>query len=260
MHVTPEDEARALVRLLWRREPVRSVAKKGPKQRLSLDSVIDVATEHADARGLDALTMRALADELGVGPMTVYTYVPTRDVLVSLMVDRVAAQEREPVRAVLLRESLADAVRAMHAGYLAHPWLLHVPPWRDVLGPGRLRRYEAQLGLIEDLPIADVQRDGLLALLGVFAAGSARDAAAARAVSASGFSDDQWWQVVGPELAAAMPSGAFPLSSRVGTAVGEHYSAPGDPSAGFELGLTVLLDGVEAWLANGAVGPVGSAG
>lgn len=249
--MTPHDQARALVRLLWRAEPAPRAVRKGPKQRLRIDDVVDAAIAIADADGLDAVTMRALAARLGVGSMSVYTYVPTRDVLVALMVDRVALLGPQPGPTGSLRASLGDAIRAMHGEYLAHPWLLQVPPWRDVLGPGRLRRYEAQLQIVEELAITDVQRDGLLALLEVFAAGSARDAAAARAAAAGGLSDADWWAVVGPELAAVMPAADFPLSGRVGTAVGELYSAPGNPGAGFELGLTVLLDGIETWLAEG---------
>ena len=244
--MTPEDEGRALVRLLWRSEtgePVR--ARKGPKQRLTVDEIVDSAIALADAEGLAAVTMRALAGRLGIGPMSVYTYVPTRDVLVALMVDAVALAQAPVAPSSTVRASLAAAVRARREEYLAHPWLLDAPSWRDVLGPGRLSHYEAQLGLIEELPIGDIERDWLLVLLESFAAGAARSSGA-RGAASRPLTDAQWWEVVGPELAAVMPAGRFPLAGRVGTAVGEHYSAPGDPDAGFELGLEVLLDGIVA--------------
>ncbi|GAA1082582.1 TetR/AcrR family transcriptional regulator [Tsukamurella spumae] len=244
--MNPEDEGRALVRLLWRSEtgePAR--ARKGPKQRLTVDEVVRSAIGLADAEGLAAVTMRALSARLGVGPMSVYTYVPTRDVLVALMVDAVAQEQPAVRRLTTLRESLAAAVRARRDEYLVHTWLLDAPSWRDVLGPGRIAQYEAQLALLEDLPIGDIERDWLLVLLESFAAGAARSAGA-RGAASRPLTDAQWWGVVGPELAAVMPPGGFPLAARVGTAVGEYYSAPGDPDAGFELGLQVLLDGLEA--------------
>lgn len=244
--MTPAEEARALVRLLWRAETGEVVrTRRGPRQRFSVDEVVDAAIALADAEGLAAVTMRALGQRLGVGPMSVYTYVPTRDVLVALMVDAVASGQEPVVRLQTVRESLASAVRARRREYLAHAWLLDAPSWRDVLGPGRLTQYEAQLSLVEGLPIDDIERDWLIVLLESFAAGAARSAGARGAASRS-MTDAQWWDVVGPELIAVMPPGRFPLAGRVGTTVGEYYSAPGDPDAGFELGLQVLLDGIEA--------------
>lgn len=242
----PEDEGRALVRLLWRaeaEEPPRG--RKGPKQRLSVDEVVASAIDLADAEGLPAVTMRALAARLGVGPMSVYTYVPTRDVLVALMVDAVALAQPPAERLATLRESLVAAVRARRDEYLAHTWLLDAPSWRDVLGPGKIAQYEAQLALLEDLPIGDLERDWLIVLLESFAAGAARSSGA-RGAASRPMTDGQWWDVVGPELAVVIPAGKYPLAGRVGTVVGEYYSAPGDPNAGFELGLQVLLDGLES--------------
>ncbi len=241
-----EDEGRALVRLLWRSEagePARG--RKGPKQRLTVDEVIASAVDLADAEGLPAVTMRALAARLGVGPMSVYTYVPTRDVLVALMVDAVALAQPPAERRGSLRESLVGAVRARRDEYLAHTWLLDAPSWRDVLGPGKIAQYEAQLALLEDLPIDDLERDWLIVLLESFAAGAARSSGA-RGAASRPMTDAQWWEVVGPELAVVMPPGKYPLAGRVGTVVGEYYSGPGDPDAGFELGLQVLLDGLES--------------
>lgn len=244
--MSPEDEGRALVRLLWRAEAGEPAAgRKGPKQRLTVDEVVDSAIALADAEGLAAVTMRALAARLGVGPMSVYTYVPTRDVLVALMVDAVALAQPPVERLATVRASLVAAVRMRRDEYLGHPWLLDAPSWRDVLGPGRLTHYEAQLALIEDLPIDDIERDWMLVLLESFAAGAARSSGA-RGAASRPMTDAQWWDVVGPELAAVMPADRFPLAGRVGTAVGEHYSAPGDPDAGFERGLQVLLDGLES--------------
>ncbi|MFC3241059.1 TetR/AcrR family transcriptional regulator [Gordonia humi] len=206
--------------------------------------MVDAAVRLADDRGLTAVTVRALAAQLGVSAMSVYTYVPTREVLVGLMVDAVALRTPVPRAVGDLRADLAAVVRARREEYLTHPWLMDVSGWRDVLGPGRLRRYETQLTLFEGLPIDDVERDALVTLLESYAAGSARSALGAEAVGA--MSDAQWWQVVGPELASVMPASEFPLAGRVGTAVGERYEAPGSGVDGFEIGLAVLLDGVSS--------------
>ena len=83
-----------------------------------------------------------------------------------------------------------------------------------------------------------------------FVAGNAREAVGERtAAEESGMSDARWWEIVGPELAAVIPDGAYPLSDRVGSAVGEIHQAPGAPDDAFEFGLARVLDGLRPLLA-----------
>src|SRR5687768_7955516 len=88
----------------------------------SRDQVVDAAIGIADAEGLGAVTMRRIAQQIGAGAMSLYTYVPDKDRLVDLMVDRVGAT-RTPVeitgdwRTDLL--ALAGSQRSL---MLAHPW------------------------------------------------------------------------------------------------------------------------------------------
>ncbi|WP_238421567.1 TetR/AcrR family transcriptional regulator [Gordonia sp. 'Campus'] len=239
------DDVRALVRLLWRAEIGAQAPRRGPRQRISVDDIVDTAIRLADDRGLDALSMRVLAGELGIGPMTLYTYIPTRDVLVALMIDQVTAMSPMPVRSSSVLDSLAAVAHVLRAEYLAHPWLLHASPWRQVLGPHRLARYERQLELLEDVGISDLERDNVIVLVGAFVTGNAREALGARAAAAeTGMTDVQWWEAVAPELDAVIPEGAFPLADRVGTAVGEHHQAPGAPDEAFVFGLARVLDGL----------------
>lgn len=245
------DDARTLVRLLWRGGAEPDAPRRGPRQRVSVDEVVTTAVSLADGRGLGAVSMRALAAELGVGPMTLYTYVPTRDVLVALMVDQVAGDSPMPGPATTVRESLIGVARTLRAEYLAHPWLLDANPWRQVLGPHRLDRYERQLELLESLDIPDLDRDHILSLLAAFVTGNAREALAADTAAAdSGMTDARWWEVVAPELDAVIPEGRFPLAGRVGTAAGERHQAPGAPDEAFDFGLARLLDGLGSFIGS----------
>ncbi len=246
----PADDARRLVRLLWRSGPEADARpRRGPKQRVSVDEIVDTAVDLADRNGLDAVSMRALATALGIGPMSLYTYVPSRDVLVALMIDRVAADHPMPEPATTPAESLAAIARALRDELLAHPWLLDAPPWRHVLGPNWLARYERQLEALESADIPDLDRDRILSVLTSFVVGNAREAVSARtAPSRSGMSDAEWWEAVAPELDAVIPDGAYPLANRVGSAAGELYQAPGAPAEVFEFGLARLLDGLRPLL------------
>src|SRR5882757_7786496 len=101
------------------------------------------------AAGIEAVSMRRLADELGVATMTPYTHVESKDELLDLMRDAVAAE-------MLLPEPLPDdwreALRAIalrtRAAYEAHPWSLDATPRRPRARLHRLRHVEQSIGIV----------------------------------------------------------------------------------------------------------------
>ncbi|WP_280472469.1 TetR/AcrR family transcriptional regulator [Nocardia cyriacigeorgica] len=239
----PAGQAGLLLALLWRHELPPRPGGRGPKQAVSVDEVVRTAIALADRDGLAKLSVRAVAAELGLRPMSLYTYVPSMRALTVLMVDAVALDDRPLPTDAPPRARLAAIARQVRAEVIAHPWLLEVSPWRVVLGPGRMRRYERQLAAVDGIGLTDVEMDRVVAVLTEFATGNARMAVAA-AREAAEMSDARWWEVHGPLLAQVMPADEFPLASRVGAAVGELYQAPADPDGAFEFGLDALLDGI----------------
>ncbi|WP_174186809.1 TetR/AcrR family transcriptional regulator [Nocardia barduliensis] len=237
------DQARQLMSLLWRHERPPRPRGRGPKQTVSVDAVVAAAVALADREGYEKVSIRAVAAELGLRPMSLYTYVPSKDALAVLMVDAVADEDAAIPGGLPPRARLAAVARQVREELLAHPWLLEVSPWRLVLGPGRMRRYERQLAAIEGLGLPDVVMDRVIAVLSEFATGNARMAIAA-ARETGQMSDARWWEVHGPLLTELMSPSRFPLSARVGAAVGELYQAPADPEGAFEYGLARLLDGI----------------
>ncbi|MDH6678061.1 AcrR family transcriptional regulator [Rhodococcus sp. LBL1] len=238
------EQAKQVVNLLWRHELPPRPARRGPKQTVSVDAIVAAAITLADREGYASVSIRAVAAELGLRPMSLYTYIPSKDALTILMVDAVADEDSTPIPGEFApRERMSAIARQVRTELVAHPWLLDVPPWRHVLGPGRMRRYEQQLAAIEGIGLSDVAMDRVIAVLSEFATGNARVAIAAMN-AARQISDAQWWEVYGPLFANVMPPDKLPLSSRVGSAVGELYQAPADPDGAFEYGLTRLLDGI----------------
>ncbi|MCA1007058.1 TetR/AcrR family transcriptional regulator [Rhodococcus hoagii] len=245
------DQAKQVVDLLWRHELPSHPVRRGPKQTVSVDAVVAAAIVLADREGYASVSIRAVAAELGLRPMSLYTYIPSKDALAVLMVDAVADEDTILISGELgPRERMAAIARQVRAELIAHPWLLEVPPWRHVLGPGRMRRFEQHLAAIEGIGLSDLAMDRVIAVLSEFATGNARVAVAALDATRQ-LSDAEWWQVYGPLLAAAMPPSLFPLSARVGSAVGELYQAPADPDGAFEYGLTKLLDGIMREVSRG---------
>ena len=83
-------DATRTMELLWGMAPQPT---RGPKPGLTVDAVVDAAVALADAEGIDAVAMRRVADKLGVGAMSLYTYVPGKAELVDLMLDRVYGEQ-----------------------------------------------------------------------------------------------------------------------------------------------------------------------
>ena len=79
--------------LLWEtgRRPSR-----GPKPTLTLDRIVEAAIRVADTEGLEGLSMRRVAAELGTGTMSLYRYVPGKGELLDLMLDRVQRPSENP--------------------------------------------------------------------------------------------------------------------------------------------------------------------
>ncbi|MGY0500414.1 TetR/AcrR family transcriptional regulator [Nocardia sp. FBN12] len=236
--------ATQILELLWRHSLPAKPGTRGPKPGLTVDDVVAAGITLADRDGIDKLTIRAVATELGLRAMSLYTYVPSKDALIVLMVDAVAADI--PIPADLpVRERMIAIATQIRTELIEHPWLLEVSPWRQVLGPARMRRYERQLTAIEGVGLSDLAMDRAIAVLTDFATGNARLAVAAAGAAAQ-LSDADWWAVNGPLLAQVMPAGEFPLAGRVGTVVGEHYQAPADPDGAFDYGVATLVDGLLA--------------
>ena len=243
------DDVRRIVELLWGAET--GAARPGPRQRTSVREVVAAAIRLADERGLGELSMRSLAAEVGLRPMGLYTYVPNREVLLGLMVDAVAAEDRHLDPGLDLADCLCAVAGQYRDELLRHRWLLGVPVWRPVPGPGSSRRYEQQLAAIvaaaerAGAQFDDVTLDAIVATLRAFAAGSARARIDQLAAAGdSGMTDEQWWAVAGPLLAEVMPAGRYPVSSRVGATVGELFAGPGNADHAYEFGLSRLVDGI----------------
>ena len=245
-----------VLRLLWRHSlpsPEVSPARRGPKQKVTVDDVVDAAIDLADRDGLTALSMRGLAQHLGLGAMTLYTYVATRNDLLVLMVDQVLGRTVLPAHPADLRERLEQLARVQYDDYRAHPWLLEVTGVRAWLGPHMADRYEWQLGAVEGIGLDDIEMDQAVTLLASFAAGVARAEQVVRhAERESGMSDAEWWEANHEALGEVMAGREYPLAGRVGTAAGEAYQAASDQRRELDFGLARIVDGLIAHLPDGS--------
>ncbi len=236
------DELKMTLRLLWRHErPQPGRSKPGPRQRLNVDEVISEAIDLADQRGLPGVSIRALAAQLRVSAMSVYTYVTSRDQLIALMVDATLGRTALPPHSSEISarlEAVADLAYELHR---RHPWLALASGLRPGIGPHALAMYQWQLEAVEPLGVGDLELDQAVNLL----IGFATNAAALKSQSGSESQDDlAWWATVAPVLGELTDEAKQPLAHRVGTAAGEAYGAVRDSGREYEFGLKAIVQGL----------------
>src|ERR1700742_1594218 len=115
---------------------------RGPRAALGRKQIVDVALQIADAEGLDAVTMRRLGTELRAGAMSLYHYFQSRDELLDLMGDAVAAEMLVPSLPGDWRPALRAIALKSRAAFLSHPWLLLTLQDRPRVSPNLLRHIE----------------------------------------------------------------------------------------------------------------------
>ncbi|MER6572601.1 TetR/AcrR family transcriptional regulator [Streptomyces sp. NPDC001093] len=243
-HGGTSDPARIL-QLLWR-EPGHGDSRRGPKQGLTVDAVVRVAVELADSDGLEALTMRGIARQLGVTPMTLYTYVPGKAELLDLMLDAVYLQMPRCDRSTDPWRTRVEAVAHENRDlYNRHPWVATMPTTRPPLGPGLMTKYEHELAAFDGLGLDDLEMDAALTLLLDFVQSVARATLATQAAARdSAMSDQQWWALNEPLLAKVFDPERFPLAARVGSTAGAAHQGMYNPDHAFSFGLQCILDGL----------------
>ncbi len=243
-----EDITRSL-RLMWEG---RETPNRGPRPGLSLDAIVTAAIELADRDGIAALSMRKVAAELGVGAMSLYRYVPGKEELLDLMLDRVngpdPGETMEPAPGTGWRERLEQVARGSYATYLRHPWLLQVNQSRPLLGPNALLGFEFSLTGLRGLPLSGREKVAVIQTLDAYVTGLARTHVLAQQLSEqSGMSDQEFWDTQAPLMEIAHRSGAYP---EVFALSEDSFDITGDEI--FAFGLDRVLDGLARYFTRPA--------
>ncbi|GIF17919.1 AcrR family transcriptional regulator [Actinoplanes tereljensis] len=134
------------------------------------EQVVDAAIRLADAEGLAAVTIRRIATEIGAGAMSLYTYVPDKDRLLDLMVDKVGEETPKINITGDWRTDLMALAAAQRALMLAHPWLPAALPNRRLTGRNMLGYLEQSLAALEPTGLDGPTKMELIALVTGFVA------------------------------------------------------------------------------------------
>ena len=227
------------LQLLWDtgRRPSR-----GPKPGLTLERIVEAAVLVADAEGLEAVSMRRVATELGTGTMSLYRYVPGKAELLDLMLDRVQRVSEKPADLGDggWRSALEALGRATLALYQRHPWLIRVNQSRPILGPSALDGMEKVLSRIKSMGLTDPELISVIIAVDGYVVGAARTQLYHQeAEHRTGLTDAEFWQAQAPVLEELMLSGRYPHLA------GLSEDAFGPDFEHFEFGLQRMLDGLE---------------
>ena len=118
------------------------------RSALSLERLLDAAIAVADAGGIAALTIRSLADELGVKPMSLYHHVANKEAIIDGVVDVVFSEIDLPPADADWRSALRQRAHSARAVLRRHPWATPLMESRSHPGPATLRHHDAVLGTL----------------------------------------------------------------------------------------------------------------
>jgi len=249
----PGDQARFSIQLLW-------APKQPRKPGLSADRIVEAAIALADREGLDAVSMRRVAQELGGGTMSLYRHVPGKNELLELMFDRVIGEgvDVEPPPGTW-RERLETIAWKSWRLYHSHPWVIAVSHTRPPLGPGVLDSYEQMLRAVDGIGLTGAEMNATCTLISDFTSGAARRAVSeAQEERVTGVSTESWWESRADFWEEYFDPERYRTIVRIYEegAYEEEGAGGGFGDAAFAYGLARILDGIEAQVsAAGSPGP-----
>jgi AcrR family transcriptional regulator len=203
---------------------------------LSRDRVLSAAVALADAGGVGSLTIRSLADKLGVKPMSVYHYVANKEEILDGIVDLVFAEIELPRAGGDWRAEMRRRAVSARQVLRRHPWAIALLQTRTSPGPATLRHHDAFIGTLREAGFPVTMTAHALAVIDSYVYGFALTESAL--------------PIHGPEPVAEVagsmmrqyPADAYPHLVEFTVA---HIIRPGyDFGDEFPFGLDLILDGL----------------
>jgi AcrR family transcriptional regulator len=218
---------------------VGGAGKGSPERRAQLtrEQVVTAAIELADRDGIESISMRRLAQELGVEAMSLYTHVHNKEDLLDGMADAVVGLVPVDEGAADWRTSLRRMALRARGVMLRHPWAPRVIETRAAPGPAALTYINAILGILRGGGFSVAHTHHALHILGSRMLGFSQEL----------FDDSA--DAGGPDAASSLPPGfaaAFPHAAEMALAV-THGGAlgPCDDDGEFEFVVDFILDGLD---------------
>jgi AcrR family transcriptional regulator len=228
--------------LLWER---LDGPNPGPRQSLNQARIVHAAVEMADAGGLDAVSMARIAERLGFTTMSLYRHVKSKNEMLLLMLDSVAAVPAElDEPGDDWRLGLQSWCRAQWEMLHAHSWIVHLPVIGPPITPNQLAWTDRALRVLRDTGLTEAEKAGVVLLVANYMLATAR-LKTSLGPAVSGQSVAAYSALLGglvsaqrfPALRTAIDAGAFDYPPD---------TAAEDRQFDYTFGLDRILDGVAA--------------
>jgi AcrR family transcriptional regulator len=222
------------------------------RPRFTREEIARVALGIADEEGIDAVSMRRVAGELGAGTMSLYHYVQSKDELLELMHDAMIGEVLVPVDALPSdwRGALTAIAMRGYATFAKHPWAIEAPPTAP--GPNAMRHVDQSLAAVAELDIDLRTRFEIITMVDDYLVGFVlRAAEDERELQAYG---ENFLDRIGDYFARQLATGAYPniehaIGDRPVREVMEELNELSRDDGRFARGLERVLDGIARSLA-----------
>jgi AcrR family transcriptional regulator len=209
------------------------------RTRLSRDRVLRAAVALADEIGIDALSMRKLAEELGVVPMALYKHVADKEELLNGMVDVVVGEIDPPVDGTDWKSALRQRILSARRSLQRHPWAPGVIESRTTPSPAVLAYIDSMIGMFRAGGFSADLTHHALHTVGSRLYGFAQEV----------FNDSPSVDPATLAMLVREMEGRYPrIAEMIGTVYHDEASVVGrgcDDQFEFEFALDLLLDGLE---------------
>jgi TetR/AcrR family tetracycline transcriptional repressor len=222
--------------------PWRSAPRRGrsvPRPQLSRDLIVAAALKVVETDGGDALTMRRVADQIGVSASALYGYVANKEELVQLVLEQIISEIPVPETTGPWQDTVRDFAREMLGIFQRHPGVAGLTLGRVPSGPSLLAGAEYLLAAMRSAGLPD-QVAAFVGDLGSLYVGAF---AYEQEVAPAGPKAD-----VGAQVAAwfsALPASQFPNLVAVAGQM-----AAGTAQDRFEWGLDIIVRGIGTYLTD----------
>ncbi len=208
---------------------------------LSRERVFRGAIAIADGAGIGALTMRSLARELGVKPMSLYHHVANKEEILDGIIDVVFSEIELPPADAGWRSAIRQRAISARRVLARHPWATPLMESRTNPGPATLRQHDSVIGTFRRAGFSIQMTAHAFSLLDSYVYGFAIQEAGLPFTGPDAAAD-----VTESILAQFLPSEKYPHLAELAT---EHVLQPGyDHGVEFEPGLDFILDGFDRLL------------
>jgi AcrR family transcriptional regulator len=223
----------------WARKRKSRPARRAP---LTREAIVDAALAVLDREGLDAVSMRRVAEELDTGAGSLYWHVGNKEELLQLLIDRVATEIRlpdpDPER---WEEQLKDLARQFRALMKSHRDIARISLGRIPIGPNTVRVTEWTLSLLRNAGVPDRTAALALDLMALYVGAYAYEESLPFPSPAGDEASPEETIAMIRDYFASLPVDQFPHT----VALADQLVA-GGPEERFEFGLDVLIRGLTA--------------